>query len=283
MIVPIELDRVPMREREGRAISTVKSPAGSLASSMRGIIPVLAALLALLTIWWPLTVPLQPFLPTPGEVVSALSNALGEGDFYLHVGKSLRRIVISTAATFLIGGGLAIWMGRNRIAEMILLPWVLIGLAVPGAAVALASVLFLGVAEYASLIAVFIGVVPYVMNVVHQGARGVDVELLQVADVYGFSRSQRMREIIIPAIAPSLMSGARMAFAFSWKVVVVVEALTRPDGIGSQINHFFRLLRADSVVAYTLAFSIVMLTIELTVFRTISRKIFPWREQRTSL
>lgn len=81
----------------------------------------------------------------------------------------------------------------------------------------------------------------------------------------------------MPQVAPSLMSGVRFGFAMSWKIVVIIEALSAPDGIGAQIELFFRLLRPAYVLAWTFCFTIIMVLVEVLVFQTAERKLFRWR------
>lgn len=245
------------------------------------LVPTMAALIAMILVWWPLSTALDPFLPSPARTFEALVTVTTDGELYKHLAATLQRIAIAAVCAFFIGSTISLFMAKNRFVEFVVLPWVLIGLAIPSAAAALGSILFLGIEEYAGLIAAWVIVTPYVMNVVYEGARSIDPKLIEVSKVYQFSRSQKLRHITLPQMAPALLAGARLAFAFSWKSVVIVEALTRPTGIGSQLSYFFRLLRADNVIAYTLVFSVIMLALELLFFRTIDRRVFRWRVKTT--
>jgi NitT/TauT family transport system permease protein len=258
-------------------------PQRSRAVLHTGMAPVAAALAVFVIAWWPLAFAFDPFLPSPLEVAQAIATVTTDGELYKNFRQTLTRIAVTSVTAFLVGSVLAILMARNRIVDFVALPWVLVGLSTPSAAAGLAAILFLGISEVASLLALLFVVTPYVINVVFQGARSIDPKLLEVAQVYRLSTYQRLRQIMIPYMAPSLLAGARLAFALSWKSIVIIEALTRPHGIGAELTYFFRTLRPENVLAYTLCFSVVMLAVEILVFRTMDRRAFRWRKSTAAL
>jgi NitT/TauT family transport system permease protein len=83
----------------------------------------------------------------------------------------------------------------------------------------------------------------------------------------------------MPQLAPSLFSAGRFGFALSWKIVVIIEALSLPNGIGGQLEFFFRLLRPGSVVAWTLCFTVVMTLVDIFLFRPAEKRVFAWRKE----
>jgi NitT/TauT family transport system permease protein len=66
-------------------------------------------------------------------------------------------------------------------------------------------------------------------------------------------------------VAPALFAATRTSFAFAWKLIVLVEALTQPRGIGAQIYYSFRLLQPDHMISLALLFIVVLRTTEARV------------------
>jgi NitT/TauT family transport system permease protein len=122
-----------------------------------------------------------------------------------------------------------------------------------------------------------VAVTPFVVNIVHQGVRAADPGLEEMAKVYRWSRQTWIRNILLPQIAGPIFAAVRFAFAFSWKIVLIVEALTTSEGIGGQLGFFFKLLRPDKVVAWTLVFTVIMTLVDQYVFRKTENRIFAWR------
>lgn len=243
------------------------------------VLPYLAAIVAAVAIWWPLTFLFRPFLPTPAQVVTAFFDAFISGDIYAHIAISLRRVVFAWVVSVLLGIAVGVWMGRSRTFEAFLSPWVMVGLALPGPVIILFSVLLLGVQESSRLIALTVAVTPFVVNIVHQGVRAIDPKLEEMAKVYRWNRQTWLRDLLLPQIAGPIFASVRFAFAFSWKIVLIVEALTTSEGVGGQLGFFFKLLRPDKVVAWTLVFTVIMTLVDQLVFRKAEDRIFAWRAE----
>lgn len=243
------------------------------------IVPPLVALVIILAIWWPLTIPLRGFLPTPLAVVEEFFSAWTNPEFYSHLLATSRRVVIGTVSAFVTGALIGIFMGRSKLFEALALPWVMVALALPGPVVILFSILLLGLEELTLLVALWVAVTPFVINIVYEGVKSLNPDLFDMSVVYRWSDTQRYRHLIVPQLAPSLFSGVRFGFAMSWKIVVIIEALSLPNGIGGQLELFFRLLRPDKVIAWTLCFTVVMSLVDVLIFRPSERRVFAWRKE----
>jgi NitT/TauT family transport system permease protein len=246
------------------------------------VLPYLASIVVALVIWWPLTFVFHPFLPSPWRVSTAFVDAFVSGDIFAHIAISLRRVAVAWIVSTLLGLAIGIWMGRSRLIEAFLSPWVMVGLALPGPVIILFAVLLLGIQESSRLVALTVAVTPFVVNIVHQGVRAIDPGLEEMAKVYRWTRRSWIRDLLLPQIAGPIFAAIRFAFAFSWKIVLIVEALTTSEGIGGQLGFFFKLLRPDKVVAWTLVFTVIMTLVDQYVFRKSEEKIFAWRATTSS-
>jgi NitT/TauT family transport system permease protein len=72
------------------------------------------------------------------------------------------------------------------------------------------------------------------------------------------------------------MVATRTCFAFAWKLIVLVEALSQPRGIGAQVYYSFRLLRPDHMIAQALLFIVVLRIVESIMFGPLERKLLGW-------
>lgn len=246
-------------------------------SRPRFLLAIAASVAAGVAIWWPVSIPLEGFLPSPLDVVQAFIASVQEPALYKAMGATLGRVVIGWVGSVLIGSALGIWMGRSKIVDALSLPWVMTGLAVPAPVIIIFCILFFGLEESSTRIALVLSVTPFVVNIVYEGVKAIDGSLLEMSEVYHLSKWARLREVILPQVAPSLMSAVRFGFAMSWKIVVIIEALSAPTGIGAQLELFFRLLRPADVLAWTFCFTIIMVLLEVVVFQTVERRLFRWR------
>lgn len=232
-----------------------------------------------LVVWYLSSAYLFEFLPSPYETAEEFYLAATSAEFYGHFAATIRRVLIGWVGAGLVGASLGIWMGSSWKVDALFHPWVFVGLALPGPVSILFAILALGLGELTSLVALWAVVTPFVTTIVYGAAKGLDSKLLEMARTYHLSRPQQIREIILPALTPALLAAARVGFAMSWKIVVLVEALSRTTGIGAQLRFFFAFNQPDGVIAWTLTFAVVMVLVEVFFFQRLGRKLFAWRTE----
>ena len=111
-----------------------------------------------------------------------------------------------------------------------------------------------------------------------EGTRAVDHDLLQVAQVFRVGPRRLFFNFFLPQLYPYIMIAARSGIALIWKIVLVVELLGRSNGIGFQLYVFFGDFDIASILAYTLAFVIVMIAVELALIGPMDRYATRWRK-----
>jgi NitT/TauT family transport system permease protein len=99
-----------------------------------------------------------------------------------------------------------------------------------------------------------------------------------MAHSYRFSRWKTYRFVIWPQLFPYLMAAARTGLALIWKIILVVELLGCSNGMGYQIHLFFQLFDVTSILAYTIAFIIVIQLIEMLILKPLETRANAWRQ-----
>jgi len=82
---------------------------------------------------------------------------------------------------------------------------------------------------------------------------------------------------VLPQLAPYIAAAGRSGLSLVWKIVLVVEFLGRPNGVGFEIGIAFQLFDVTRILAYALAFVAVMLVIETLLVQPIERHAARWR------
>ena len=88
-----------------------------------------------------------------------------------------------------------------------------------------------------------------------------------------------VRKVLIPQLMPYLFSSMRIALSVSWKIALVGEAFGVSSGVGQKLIYYFEDTRVDMMLAWGVSFMIVMVLIDLLVFRLWERRTFAWRHQ----
>ena len=275
MIIDAEAVVATTDETQVRTFRSVARDAGTHA--------LIQSLVATVAVWWVLSQWFFVFLPTPLEVASAFVEAVTSAEFYADLAVTLRRVVLAWIGALAIAVVLGISMGRSWLVEAVAHPWVFVSLALPGPLVVLFSILALGLGELTTMVALLVVVTPFVVTFVYDGTRALDSRLDEMSVVYRLTDRDRIRHVVLPQMAPALMAGARFGFAMSWKLVVLVEALSSNVGIGERIQFFFVFNQPARVIAWTLTFTVVMVIVEVFGFQAVDRRLFAWRPEAPNL
>ncbi len=231
--------------------------------------------LLMVLLLWEVTAQVLNSSNLPGflAVLLSLFEHLTEGEMLNHLLLTLMRVGISFAIAMLLGVLLGIIMGAfpklNQGGDSLLV----IALNVPALVTILLCYIWFGLIEAAAIAAVAINKIPTVVVMVREGARVVDRELLQVAQVYRVAPYAYFFRVYLPQLYPFIMAAARSGLSLIWKIVLVVELLGRSDGVGFQLGTFFHFFDIASILAYTLAFAVVILLIEGFIMRPLDRYI----------
>jgi NitT/TauT family transport system permease protein len=124
---------------------------------------------------------------------------------------------------------------------------------------------------------IFIGsFYPVLTSSIH-GVRNVKKTLLDSARVLGASELSIFRKILIPAAAPSIVTGMRIGLGVGWMCLVSAEMLPGSiSGVGYLITHAYTVARTDIVIAGMISIGVVGALLDL-VFRYVEEKKFGWQ------
>ncbi|PVV06048.1 MAG: ABC transporter permease [gamma proteobacterium symbiont of Ctena orbiculata] len=216
-------------------------------------------------------------LPGPLAVLQSLWYHLIEGDLLNSIIVTLRRVVLAFTLAMLVGILVGFLMGRFPLIDTILDGVLIMGLNIPALVIIILCYVWFGLVEAAAVAAVAINKMPLVAVTVREGVRAIDQQLLQVGEVFRVPLVRSLLHIYMPQLYPYLITAARSGLSLIWKIVLVVELLGRSDGVGFQLNTFFQFFDITSILAYTLAFVLVIYSIESLLMRPLENYLTRWR------
>ncbi|QXW47258.1 ABC transporter permease [Pseudomonas amygdali] len=187
-------------------------------------------------------------MPAPSEIVLTL-RGLADGALWKHISASLLRVL----SGFVIGASLALvfaaWVGLSREAEAYLEPTFAGLRSIPSLAWVPLLLLWLGIGETSKIVLIAIGAFfPVYLNGV-AAIRGIDRKLVEVGQMYGFSRYRLTRRILLPAALPGLFTGLRSGMSLSWMFLVAAELIAATKGLGYMLSDGRETSRPDIVLA----------------------------------
>ena len=216
-------------------------------------------------------------LPGPAQVFAVLGTDLASGELPRHLGITLARVAVSFTVAMLIGSAIGLAMGQLKRVDRFFDPWLILFLNVPALVTIILCYIWFGLTEATAILAVSLNKIPNVAVTMREGARALDVQYTAVAKVYRIGWWKTLRHVVVPQLAPFFAASARSGLALVWKIVLVVELLGRSDGVGFMLHLFFQLFDVPSILAYTIAFVVIVQVLEFGLLQPWEQRVTSWR------
>lgn len=238
----------------------------------------LGSLVVLLVLWQAVAaVAGSRVFPSPLTVLAAMVAEFKTGALSHHVGATLARVVVSFVVAMAIGSAIGLLLGRMKTADRFFDSWLIFFLNLPALVIIILCYVWFGLTETAAIVAVAINKIPNVAVTVREGARSLSRDLAEMAEMYRFGWWRTLRHVTLPQLAPFFAAAARSGLALVWKIVLVVELLGRSNGVGHQLHVAFQLFDVPMILAYAVAFIIVVQVIEMGLLQPLEARAGRWR------
>ena len=244
--------------------------------------PRILSLAALIAVWAVAAALVQSrLLPGPLAVGAVTLAEIRSGELPFQLGCTLARVISSFAIAMLLGSIAGYAMGRSKTIDRYADPWLIVLINMPALVTIIFAYIWIGLDETAAILAVAINKLPNVTVVMREGTRALDPELEEMAQAFQFTWLSRIRHVVIPQLAPYLAASSRSGLSIVWKIVLVVELLGRPNGVGFVLGSAFSLFDMARILSYAICFIVVMLVIESLLVQPLERRANRWRRRPT--
>jgi len=193
---------------------------------------------------------------------------------------SLYRALGGFALAAAVGIFVGMVMGRSKLVAGLLDPLFSGTYAVPKLALFPIFIFVFGIGSLSKVALVFLECLYPIVIMSYQGARGVDRVLLWSAQNMGASRGETLRRVVIPATAPFIFAGFRVAVPVAMIVVVITEMVSSADGLGYLVIYSLSSLRTDRMLAVVVAIALLGYLLDKAVVLARDRLIY-WEKLDT--
>jgi ABC-type nitrate/sulfonate/bicarbonate transport system permease component len=188
-------------------------------------------------------------LPPLSAVLERVWDDALSGELTVNLGMTLYRALTGFVIAALGGVALGIVMTRNKFVRWFFDPIVSVGFPMPKIAFLPIFMLWLGLYDVSKIsMAAFNAIFPVIVATI-AAAEGVDRQLLWSARSLGASERQLLREIILPAALPQIMTGLQVALPVAMIVTIVTEMLMGGQGLGGAMIAASRFADSPGVFA----------------------------------
>jgi NitT/TauT family transport system permease protein len=216
------------------------------------------------------------FLPPPTKIAPVLVDLLHDPRFLHQIGASMQRIGAGFAIAVPLGLLVAVLANTFRLAEYAVSPVVELIRSIPPLALLPAFLLIFGIG-FSSPVAIIVWVawVPVFINTL-QGMQSIDPTLLKAARSMGTSRMQIAFKCVLPAAAPFIIVGLRLALGSAFLVLLAAEMLGANSGLGFYILEASQTFKIVQMYATIVVIGIIAWFLN-AVFVVAANRLTPWR------
>jgi NitT/TauT family transport system permease protein len=244
------------------------------------VLPRILSLAVLIAVWAATAALAQSrLLPGPLVIAAATLGEIRSGELPFQMACTLGRVIASFSIAMVLGTISGYAMGRSKAADSFADSWLVVLINMPALVVIIFAYIWIGLNETAAILAVAINKLPNVIVVVREGARALDPEIDEMAKAFQFSPFKRIRHVVMPQLAPYLAASSRSGLSIVWKIVLVVELIGRPNGVGFVLGSAFSLFDMARILSYAICFIVLMLVIESLLVQPLERRANRWRRR----
>ncbi|MFG1296152.1 MULTISPECIES: nitrate ABC transporter permease [Xanthobacter] len=226
----------------------------------------------------------QSAMPGPLEVMQKLWVALSD-PFYdngpndkglgLQLLYSIGRVAIGYGLAVLVAVPLGFLIGMSPLAYRALDPFIQVLKPISPLAWMPLALYTIKDSNLSAIFVIFIcSVWPMLLNTAF-GVGSVRKEWLNVARTLEVGAWRRAFTVILPAAAPTILTGMRISIGIAWLVIVAAEMLVGGTGIGYFVWNEWNNLSISNVIVGILMIGVVGMVLDLILARLQRRVTFP--------
>lgn len=228
---------------------------------------------------WALVAQFGPYstqlLVPPLWVLQAANELTQSGELAEHIQNSLGRLAVGFSIGALLGLAFGVLLALSAASRALFGPLFNAVRQVPSIAMIPMFILFFGVEETFKIVIVIKAVFFPVALATSEGIKAIPKPFFEVASVYRLPLKNLLLDVVLPAAAPPIVTGLRIALSRGWMVLVAAELLAADSGLGQLIEMNRQLLRLDIVMAGVIVTGIIGFALDFA-FRLLERRLFAY-------
>ena len=216
------------------------------------------------------------FLSPPSAVLAAIAQLIETGQLNKHIFASLQRSLAGLSLAVLAGVSLGLLMGVVRRFEAFVDPLLQLFRQVSALALFPVFLLFFGIGEASKIAIIFWAAFwPVLLNTI-SGVKQVEKLLIHSALSMGATRGFIFFKVILPAAAPSIFTGIRLAGAYSITALVAAEMIGSHAGLGFLTLNSQEIFQIPSMYAGIVLLALLGLALNY-VLALLEKRLTRWR------
>lgn len=216
-------------------------------------------------------------LPSPKQTFITLWQMLNNEVIWQDIRITINRAVLGFLLSVGLGSLLGLLAGLFVTASIMSRPLITILMGMPPIAWIVLAMIWFGLSDETVIFTVVVASFPIVFVGALQGTRTLEGDLKQMSDSFNVPLWMKISDVYFPHIISYLFPAWISALGMSWKIVVMAELLSTPDGIGARLAIARSHLDTSAALALVTILIGSLLIIEYLLMEPIKREVEQWR------
>jgi NitT/TauT family transport system permease protein len=135
------------------------------------------------------------------------------------------------------------------------------------------AILIIGLNDYGIIFVMVMSSTFSVMLSTYSGLRNIPPIYMKAARNMGAHKLALLTRVMIPASMPSLITGMRQAWSFSWHALIGAEMLMASVGLGAILYFGSEFVRMDQILASMITIFVIGLIVDRLIFYRLERSV----------
>ena len=200
---------------------------------------------------------INPMLTSyPSAVVRTFAALIEDGSLATHIWATFSETIVGFVGGMIIGLVVATALWLSPFLFRVLDPFVVVLNALPK--IALVPIFYIWLGDIASIYAMAIAVSVFVtILMLYTAFQGVDPDKIKLARLYGASRLQIHRKIVLPGTVPTMIATLKVNIGLALVGVVVGEFQSAKAGLGYLISYGSQIFQMNMVMTAIVTLAVI--------------------------
>lgn len=217
------------------------------------------------------------FLSSPSAIALAFVDLMRTGELLSAIANSLLSFFLGVSFAISVGIAIGVAMGRIRMVEWVLEPYVNALYSTPSIALIPLFILWFGVGLTSKVIIIFTLSVFIVIINTFSGVKNLSQSMIDIGAAFAANERQIFWKVVLPAALPFIMTGLRLAVGRAVLAMIVAEFFTSIVGLGGMIVKYGNFFETAKMFVPIIVVSLLGVGF-VELIKYIERKLAPWKE-----